>query len=220
MVGFETSAKIQRIFFISVPSFYLAFLAAVAIYRSADRRSVLTQSVFKDSPTTAASEALSGVESKVQMRDFVRYEMSHGKIGWEIRASDAKLFANDGVSHISNARMIIHRERGEAEVRIFAKSAQLETVKSEVQRALLTGDVKIEEGDSLTMTTDTAEYDLPRKLVRSPSRVAVLGSGFELFGDSMEFPLEEQQLSLFGNVVSRFEPGLKAPDRLGEAQKK
>lgn len=214
MANFHSAAKHQRIFFASVPVIYLLFLAIVALYRSADRRSIFTHTTFEESPTTAASESMTGVESKVQMRDFVRYEMTHGRLGWEIKASDAKIYVNDGISHIGNAKLVLHRDKGEPDVRIAADSAQLDTAKSEVQRALLTGNVRIEDDGGLIITTSIAEYDVRNRLMRSPARVTVLGSGFELLGDRLEFPLDAEQVTLIGNVTSRFEPGLKPPERL------
>lgn len=210
----QLSAKQQRLIFAIIPAIYLLFLAGVAVYRSADRRSIFASSGFDESPTIAASESLSGVESKVQMRDFVRYEMVKGRLGWEIKASDAKIYVNDGISHIGKANLVLHRSKDEPDVRVSADSAQLETAKSEVQRALLSGNVEIADEGGLNITTETAEYDIRNRLMRSPSRVTVLGSGFELLGDRLEFPLDSEQMTLIGNVSSRFEPGLKPPERL------
>ncbi len=191
---------------------YLLFLTAIVMYRSADRSSLLGVRTALDAP----SDQLEGVQAPVQrssnlhLRDFHRSSVEDGRLAWEVKARDARYFADETLAQLSDAAITVHREDGSS-VQIKSRAGKMFVTEMSLQRAELEGNVEVVLDDSIVIETELANYDAETQKIAAPGAVKVSGPGFVVTGVGMRVLIEPQIITLSSSVESRFEPGGKVP---------
>lgn len=198
-----------RRFFVVFPIVYLAILGVLAFEHSGVRRSVLRNGT-DTAATESVAEQTSPVSSHVQLQTFHRMEIRDGKPAWEIRASEAKYYPEERVTHVNNAHLQLYREKGE-QIVVDAASAKLYLAGEGVLRAILEGKTDISSGDRMSLHTNGATFDSVRGEFSTESEVAVSGQGFEIQGERLRYILATGVLTFDGHVRSKFEPGAQMP---------
>lgn len=193
---------------------FCAYAAVTVSVRSSQRKSIFTASdasasgmdyfAGMDEPETAGS--------RLHLQEFHRIAVKDGQPVWEVEASDAQYYSKEGVTHLNDANLTVHREGG-SKVRLQAKSAKLLSNEGTLARAELVGDIVVELEKGLVIKTDLALYYVLRSQISAPGHVIIQGEGYSIEGDELTADLAAQTLKLSSNVVSVFTPGAKAPER-------
>ncbi|MCB0345349.1 MAG: LPS export ABC transporter periplasmic protein LptC [Bdellovibrionales bacterium] len=191
---------------------YLLFLAVIVIYRSADRSSLLGAETALDAP----SDQLEGVHAPVQrtsslhLRDFHRSEIQDGRLAWEVKARDARYFADETLAQLSDAAITVHRTDGSS-VTVKSRAGKMFISEMALQRAELEGNIEVVLDDSILIETELANFDSKSQEITAPGSVKVSGPGFVVTGIGMKVYIEPQLITLSRNVESQFEQGGKVP---------
>lgn len=208
---------IQRMFLIGGVAFFLA-LGFVMFTRSKAQQSIVATASVGFDKREDISEALDvpGVDSsEFQLRDFHRIETKDGQKIWEVRARDARYFAEEGLTHVDDASVAIYRKPNSV-IKLEAKAAKLYLTERTMQRAELEGEINIELDKSLRLTADFATYDAVKKRLTVNGPVLIDGPGYRVVGKGLEMEIDNEQIYVRDSVESRFQPGAKAPEGLAE----
>jgi LPS export ABC transporter protein LptC len=197
--------------FLAATATFLLILIITVIFRSNTRRSVLSESRATDSG--AAFAELEETGTRVHLQDFHRVEVKEGRPVWEVKAKDAQYFAQEGVTHINDSAVVVYRPDRSA-VRINAASAKLYMSEESIERAELEGNVVVNLGESVTVTTDMAVYQARTRKIVAPGRVSIDGKGYEVTGERLSLDLDSQLGTLSERVTSRFAPKAELPASL------
>jgi LPS export ABC transporter protein LptC len=199
-------------FFLAATVTFLVVLMFTVVIRSNTRRSVLSEGRITDS--AAAFADLEETGTRIHLQDFHRVEVKDGRPVWEVRAKDAQYFAQERVTHINDSSVIVYR-RDHSSVRINAASAKLYMTEESIERAELEGNVVVDLGESVTVTTDMAVYQARTRQIMAPGRVSIEGNGYEVKGARLSLDLDSQLVTLSERVTSRFAPRAELPVSLG-----
>ncbi|MFN8389127.1 MAG: LPS export ABC transporter periplasmic protein LptC [Bdellovibrionota bacterium] len=203
---------LQKVFLL-VPIGYLLSLSGVAFLRSSQRHSVVTSAAVSEGGTTGEVSEQATSSSKVQLQEFHRVEVKHGRPVWEIRAKDAKYYPQDFVTHVNGAELTIFREKKDNVV-VTAEAAKLYLGGSNLVRAVLDGNIGITIQDGLVVKTDAAEFDASAKVFSANGQVAILGTGFDVEGQQFRYDSESGIMSFGQNVHCMFQPHAEIPKGL------
>jgi LPS export ABC transporter protein LptC len=200
---------LQKIF-LAVPILYLLSLSGIAFFRSSQRRSVVSTGVNSGmSQSGALSEQVTSV-SKVQLEEFHRVEVKHGKPIWEIRAKDAKYYPQDFVTHVNGAQLTIFREKHQ-DVHVNSEAAKLYLGTGTLVRAVLDGNIEIAVEDGLQVKTQSAEFDAAHKIFTASGDVEISGKGFQVRGKNFRYAVDSGLLSFAEDVHCVFQSDAEVP---------
>ncbi len=194
---------------------FICLLIAVMAYRSSNRSSIIgAGEIISDANTTDSSPVGSGKESRLHLQDFHRVEVKDGKPSWEVRAKEAKFFAEENLTHVNDANLIFYREKN-SKINVSAQVATLHHGASEegnstsstasLGKAELEGNLIILVDDSVTIKSDYALYDAVKGEIVAPNDVVIEGPQFTVSGKGLRFTIDSQEIELIENVQSRFE---------------
>ncbi len=216
MQSYSDRQKRARLFFISLGVVFILALTSVVLSRSRERRSIigLEGSLGADSPTQSSqSGELSQSGSELHLQDFHRVEVKDGVPAWEIRAKDARYFAEAGLTHVNDATVTIFRDK-RSKIMLRSNAAKLYLQGQALQKAEMEGGIQVLIDNSLQVRTEFAAYDSVKGEITSPDKVEITGSGFELRGVGMVIKVDSREISLLEEVDSSFKPGAKIPGGL------
>jgi|GEM_PF-5718566 len=191
--------------FLVVGCLFIIFLIVAMIYRSSDRRSVMSTEVGKGD----TSETPSGLGSVVHIQDFHRVEVKDGIPQWEVWARDARYFTREGISHLDDVLMIVYRRDG-SRLRLEAKAARVSLVDGAIKQVEVHGDVKVSLPGNALINCQDATFEQATNLVEAPGDVRVDGEGYVIHSVGMRADLATKEVSFLGSVKSRFDLDGKA----------
>jgi len=204
----------SRHFFLLVLFAFLLFLAGQLIIRSMKRHSIFEgNAVFQLDDKSFAELDLSARDgSKLHLQDFHRVEVKNGARVWEVMAKDAKYYADDAITHVNDASVVIYRS-GQSSIELSSKAARLylDDKSRGVDRVHLEGETKVTINQSLHVESELATYDSKGSVVTVPGEALVSGDGFEIHGRGLAFDVVSEQISINSDVHSIFLPGAEAP---------
>jgi LPS export ABC transporter protein LptC len=218
-VGYR-ELKIAQRGFLVCGILYLIFLFASAAVNSRGRNSLSSINSFAANGSQSVISHREGDDvSKLRIQDFHRLEVKGGRPVWEIRASDANYFHLQGTTHVNDASVTVYRPK-QKPVRLHSDTARLTINGSSLLGATLEGHVNVEIEGSLQANCEVAEYEAATRLIKAPDKVNIHGDGYEVIGAEMEMQIDSENIRLRRNVLSRFEPGAKAPTGVGFKEQK
>lgn len=211
------SASLRKLHYIQLFSLaaggvFLLFLFLSAMLRGGNSGALKVISNSKEQ----SEEASVVVEkpSKLHLQEFYRVQVKKGKQVWEVRAKDAKYYAGENVTYVTDADVTVHRPKSEP-VNLKSRSAKLYLEGDSLKKAVLEGEVTVVIEDSVTMITDLADYNSEDRVVIAPGKVVITGEGFETTGIGMEMQVDADIVKLLNDVHTRIEPNAKAPKGFG-----
>jgi LPS export ABC transporter protein LptC len=201
--------KLQRVCLISFASFAF-FLFSSVVFNSYSRDSIFTtQSAFASSDKSENPIAQALIGSRLQLRDFHRVSVKDGKLLWEIDAKEAEYYAREGVTHVTDAKLLIYKKDGK--IQIQSKSAKLYLTLQKLNKAELSGESIIDLGNGTSLLTDLALYDMQTGEVSAPGSVSVQGKGYLIKGKGLVADVNRQVVRLLADVNCKFEVNAEAP---------
>jgi LPS export ABC transporter protein LptC len=200
--GSRRSSFVQRSF-VLIGLIFLVSLGVSVAYRSITRRSIF------GGPGTGQA-AGTGTSSQLHLQDFSRVEVKDGRQIWQVKATDAKYYAQEDLTHVHNAKLTVYREK-QPPVFIEARTAKLHLDGESLKRADLEGSISVSLRDGLKLVTEEASYDAGKGTVTSASRVDISGEGIRIVGIGMRLWVETEVFELLDEVDSQFEQGATVP---------
>lgn len=193
---------------------FVVFLALSVGYRSGMRSS----SGPLGSALAPGQAPVKGDEpSKLHVEEFFRVQVQQGRETCEVRAHDAKYYAQDNVTFVTSAEVKVFR-RKKKPVLISADSARLYLEGDTMKHVNLQGNVRVEIENSAVLKTDMADYDADTQYVSAPGFVTISGPGYETSGSGMEMQVDADTVTLLKDVKSRYEQGAALPSALGDVR--
>jgi LPS export ABC transporter protein LptC len=156
-------------------------------------------------------EPLSSVEvsrSGLRMQDFHRVDVKDGKTVWEIIAKDARYFALERLAFVNDAIVRIYRSP-QSSIVISSDAGKLYLDDVTISQAELEGNIEVVLDESLSVRTQTAQYDKNKGEITSTSHVYIFGPGYEIQGVGLKMVVDEETVDIFKDVESRFEVGAR-----------
>ena len=180
---------------------FCGYVVLTVSLRSSKRKSIFT--------TEDAFASGSG-GSRLHLQEFRRVAVKNGRPVWEVEATDAQYYSKEGVTHLNDVDLIVHREK-DSKVRLEAKSAKLLSQDEALARAELVGNIIVALDNGLVLKTELAVYDVAAGKIVAPERVEIQGKGYSIEGEELTANLEAQVIKISKNVVSVFTNEAKAP---------
>ena len=194
---------------LSVFLLFSSYILISVLVNSSDRNSLLSASTVKESDAYYAGVGEeTEASSKVRLQNFHRTEIKDGRSVWEVTADDAKYFGRREVTHLENSILTLYQEDGR-EVVIHSDSAKLSLKEQSLNRAQLAGNIRIEIDKDISIITPSALYKVDSNEVTSAEQVGVSGTGFHIEGKDLRAKLDSEQIYLYSDVRSVFQPGLR-----------
>jgi LPS export ABC transporter protein LptC len=150
-----------------------AFFAVVCILLVVKKSPTQQQDVAENAP--AATPTPSGASSLFTLTDFKRSEVKNGKKMWEIVAQSGQFFPSTGEFHLITPNLTTYQKDG-GSVTLLAEKARITLEGTTLNRAILEGNVRIEQSGKYTIATERADYDRALEQVYIPGLVTVKGA--------------------------------------------
>ena len=186
---------------------YFSFLVSQLISNSVRRQSIFD--VSGSAARGALSDSLLDIAvqtgSKLHLQDFHRVEVRNGRPVWEVSAKEAKYYAEQAVTHVNDASVVIYRP-GNSTIRLSSKSARLYLQGKNIGKMHLEGDIRIVLDNGMTVAAGMAVYDASTAKVRAPGPVTISGKGYEIKGEGLDLNVDSQLVRLEREVGSSFDP--------------
>ena len=80
---------------------FVAVLTGMVLYRSANKHSLLTGQSMTKGAGLSSPAMDSETESAIFIQDFQKAILKDGNIHWQVKARDAKYYANQGIAHLN-----------------------------------------------------------------------------------------------------------------------
>ena len=208
MRGYQTNRFLQRGVLLLLAAFLLIFVGNI-FYRSQTRASFSSGADVLGSNVGVGTDDASS-QSDFQLTEFHRVEVKDGKRIWEIEAFEAKYYPEEELTHVNDARVVIHQEDG-TRIVIRSKGAKLHMPKKQLSRAELEGDIVLTVHDEMVIHTETATYDVLDKRIFAPGIVSINGRGFEVDGIGMEVDIAAEEIQLLDDVTSLIHANAEVP---------
>lgn len=191
---------------------FCSYVLVTVSLRSRQRKSIFTtDDAFASSSDQFAGMAEPGVGgSRLHLQEFHRVAVKNGRPVWEVDASDAQYYSKEGVTHLNDVKLVVHREK-DSKVRLEAKSAKLLSQNDTLARAELVGDIVVSMDSGIVLETQLALYQVLAGKISAPERVKIQGEGYSIEGDELTADLQAQVVRISRNVASVFTSGAKAP---------
>ncbi len=191
---------------------FCGYVVLTVSLRSSKRKSIFTtEDAFASGSDQFAGMAEPGSGgSRLHLQEFRRVAVKNGRPVWEVEATDAQYYSKEGVTHLNDVDLIVHREK-DSKVRLEAKSAKLLSQDEALARAELVGNIIVALDNGLVLKTELAVYDVAAGKIVAPERVEIQGKGYSIEGEELTANLEAQVIKISKNVVSVFTNEAKAP---------
>jgi LPS export ABC transporter protein LptC len=210
MKNFVLSQKKLRLLFLSGGIAFVFIMFGIAWKRSADRVPIVAE-VKEDTVELSKTEKENPKEeSQFHLQDFHRVEVKDGQPIWEVKAKEAKYYADKGVTNLDQALLIVYQKDSQP-IEVSATEAKLFLEKGILTKAELEGVVTLELKGSLDLETSRAVYNMLSRTISAPKEVKISGPGYKVFGESLSMHIDDRVVDLSGGVMSKFEPGAKIP---------
>ena len=190
--------KAQQVF-LAVASMFLLFLLMNILSSSKGRDSVVAASLRDSSSDTSQSS------HKLHLQDFHRMVVKNGSAEWEIVARDAKYFAAENVTQVSDSTVTVYRP-GELPVIIKSNAAKILLDSESLKRADLEGNVRVNFEKGNWLRTEVAYYDADNRVIVAPQDVTIEGVGYEINGVGLRLNVDTNVMQLLDSVDSQFVP--------------
>jgi len=192
--------------------FYLASSGQKAV----DSRKQLSLADTNLDEITSSSDD-SSEQSQLELKEFNRVQVKDGKKIWEVTASGAKFFSEQGLTHIDQVKVEIVRQP-QGLIKIKSDGARLDLEDDVMQRADLEGDIFVKVDDTLGLRAQFATFDSIGRKLLVPGKVRIYGSGYEMRGEGFEMNIDGEGFLLRENVRTKFLPGAKLPEGFSDLQ--
>jgi len=202
-MSYHHHRRIQR-FSLGVGILFFLFIGGWLVYRSFNTPGValLSEDVAKEGLELARNlSEVTGTE--LHLQDFHRVEVKDGRPVWEIKAKDAKYYADQGLTHVTDAEVIIFERRG-SPISLKAKVAKLFLKSSALEKAELEGNIVVTRGKQVSVHTNLASYYAKSGKIVAPGPVKIKGTGYVIRGIGMEMFLDKEDIKLLSSVESGF----------------
>ncbi|MCC6953520.1 MAG: LPS export ABC transporter periplasmic protein LptC [Deltaproteobacteria bacterium] len=206
LLGTGRRLQFLRRAFVVAGALYLALVVSVMALRSQGRGARAASF-----GAGAAEEASAGKDSKLHLQDFYRVQTREGRKSWELRATDAKFFPDEGVTYVNSAQLLLKREDGST-LTLTSDSAKLYMEGELMDRAELQGNVVVQSEDSVTLATQFAVFRDSERLITAPGEARISGPGYQVDGEELELFIDRDEMNFGSNVRSQFARGSKMPD--------
>jgi LPS export ABC transporter protein LptC len=210
MRNFVITQKKLRLLFLSSGILFILAMFAIAWKRSSDRVPIVAAVKEQNKKLSETEAEKPTEESQFHLQDFHRVEVKDGQPIWEVKAKEAKYYADKGVTNLDQALLIVYRKDSQP-MEVSATEAKLFLEKGILTKAELEGVVTLELKDSLNLATDMAVYNMLSRTIKAPNEVEISGPGYKVFSESLSMQIDDRIVDLSGGVISKFEPGAKIP---------
>ncbi len=187
---------------------WLVYLAGSGQKAVESRKQLSLADTNLDELTTSSEESTE--QSRLELKEFNRIQVKDGKKIWEVNASGARFFSDQGLTHIDEVRVDIVRQP-QGLIKIKSDGARLDLDGDVMQRADLEGDIYVQVDDSLGLRAQFATFDSIGRKLLVPGRVRIYGSGYEMVGEGFEMNIDGEGFLLREKVRTKFSPGAKLP---------
>jgi len=127
--------------------------------------------------------------------------MKDGKKIWEVTATRGQYFPETNTAQLDQPSLLFYRSSGEV-VELRAAQALLTLSGTTLNRAEISGDVRVVYGAKTTMTTELAIYDRASDTVTAPGEVKISSAQLDIVGRELTAQIESQVFTLAKNVSS------------------
>jgi len=188
-----------RIFFLMV----LCLSLGVVAYNVTERIRTMKAREFEKSPLKLLDYV---PEAALQIKDFRRSKIEHGKKVWEVFGDEARYFKAEKEIMIKKPRIVFYQaEESILEATSSEGHLWLSEPEREMEKVQLKGNTHVRYR-GFALSADEIYYYKEKDQVMIPGRVVIKGEGQELEGETMELSLKEERMRLRKNVKSRIQP--------------
>ncbi|MEW5737224.1 MAG: LPS export ABC transporter periplasmic protein LptC [Thermodesulfobacteriota bacterium] len=125
----------------------------------------------------------------------------NGELAWTMDAASAGFSRTDGQARIQNLRTVVLGNDG----RQIVITAATGIINTRTNDMVLTGDVRVDDGDMLLLT-DVLYYSDSDRIIRTETPVRISSDTMDITGDKLTFSLDTNIARLSGNVRGAFGP--------------
>jgi LPS export ABC transporter protein LptC len=162
----------------------------------------ITPDTVTDSGGPATPSALGSPSgSNFVLNNFHRSEMKDGKKIWEVTATRGQYFPETNTAQLDEPSLLFYRSTGEV-VELRAAQALLTLSGTTLNRAEISGAVRVVYGAKTTMTTEFALYDRASDTVTAPGEVTISSAELDIVGRELTAQIESQVFTLAKDVSS------------------
>jgi LPS export ABC transporter protein LptC len=127
--------------------------------------------------------------------------MKDGKKIWEVTATRGQYFPETNTAQLDEPSLLFYRSTGEV-VELRAAQALLTLSGTTLNRAEISGAVRVVYGAKTTMTTEFALYDRASDTVTAPGEVTISSAELDIVGRELTAQIESQVFTLAKDVSS------------------
>ena len=202
-----TFAKVRKIqlIFACLGIAYLLLLAGMVMYNSLGKQKLLLVGIGDGENGSLEISHGGNAANKIaiHLQDFHRTDIKDAVKRWEVRASDAAHYMNEGITRAHKASVVIYRTDGSV-VLLEAANARIVSSKGTVSKVELEGEIKVTLNNEIKIITNVATFEESLGKIVTPSRVSVEGPGYSITGIGLELEVDTNIVTIKDDTVSLF----------------
>lgn len=145
----------------------------------------------------------------VVLDNFQRNQIRDGKKLWEVLAERGRYLPGSSKAELEKAQLFLFRKDG-SKVELTAERALLNFGGVDLDRADVSGDVRMVYNDKVQMQTENATYNKAESTVHVPGKVKITTETLQVTGTDLMVDIEKQEMQLRSDVTTVIQPRRKA----------
>jgi LPS export ABC transporter protein LptC len=143
--------------------------------------------------------------AQIVLDDFTRSSMKNGEKEWEVIAKKGLIDPMSKKAKLEDTELSLFAKK--RNVKLIAKKAFISFEGNELKLAKLKDGVKVNFNDELNLITNDATYHKKKNTVTTKSPVRIETDFIDVSGNTMKVDVENQVVTIKGNVLSVIHPG-------------
>lgn len=182
-----------------------ALVVALVVLLLATGGGLLARHLWKQRKGDLARQALDLLPNVAQrIRDFHRVKVDNGRKVWEVAATEARYYEDEGMVVVKEPMVSFFLKDGRT-VALRGDEGKVYLGGRDLQLVELVGDIHVQLGD-YSLRAEYASYDRRNDMIVAPGKVEISGDTFDARGEQMEVSIDSQRLKLSGGVETTLRP--------------